>query len=282
MPKLFMKTWKSVPNNPHVAKFIDCYWYLEKEPSDTGDNYPKLYPDPAGHLILAHANLTLNYAQDIKQEGKGSHWIYPHRQTFTMDHSHSFQIIGIKFKTGALYSVLDGQAASILDRIEQFDGFTQISSTNLNSEQLLLNAGDHPLQICQQLDDDLAPILASIQVDKHGELVTRILPLLNKTAITQIGHVLHKSQRTIERSFLRVTGLTLKQCQSMIRLEEILDHLYKLKAQEINWGDLAVQFDFSDQPHLIRHLKNAIGKTPTEYAQKRDLTIDIYGDFEVL
>ena len=66
----------------------------------------------------------------------------------------------------------------------------------------------------------------------------------------------------------------------MNRLEEILNYLYQLNADDINWADVASLYDFSDQPHLIRHLKNAIGSTPAEYAQQRDLTIDIYGNFE--
>ncbi len=37
--------------------------------------------------------------------------------------------------------------------------------------------------------------------------------------IAKIGKSLHCSQRTIERAFLRVTNLTLKQYQSMIRLD---------------------------------------------------------------
>ena len=72
----------------------------------------------------------------------------------------------------------------------------------------------------------------------------------------------------------------MKQYQSMTRLEEILNYLYQLNEVEINWSAVASKYDFSDQPHLIRHLKSYIGRTPAEYVQKRDLTIDIYGNFE--
>ncbi|MBL4630400.1 MAG: hypothetical protein JKY14_04320 [Paraglaciecola sp.] len=66
----------------------------------------------------------------------------------------------------------------------------------------------------------------------------------------------------------------------MIRLEGILNYLYQLNEGDIDWSHIASMYDFSDQPHLIRHLKNSIGRTPTEYVRNRDLTIDIYGDFE--
>jgi len=53
-----------------------------------------------------------------------------------------------------------------------------------------------------------------------------------------------------------------------------------LAGESVNWADIATKFKFSDQPHLIRYLKNNIGATPGEYARQRDLSIDIYGNFE--
>ena len=79
---------------------------------------------------------------------------------------------------------------------------------------------------------------------------------------------------------MRVTGLSLKQYQSMIRLEAMLEHLYGLDGTDINWADVAYRFGFSDQAHLIRFLKDAVGATPGDYARTRDITIDVYGNFE--
>ncbi|GAM67941.1 hypothetical protein JCM19236_2096 [Vibrio sp. JCM 19236] len=45
-------------------------------------------------------------------------------------------------------------------------------------------------------------------------------------------------------------------------------------------GRFSQQYGFSDQSHLIRTLKQLVNKTPSGYLKKRDLTIDIYGDFE--
>ncbi len=116
--------------------------------------------------------------------------------------------------------------------------------------------------------------------DRHSQLVRQAYPLLVNTAVAGLGEMLHCSQRTLERSFQRVTGLTLKQCQSMERLESILAYLYHQGDETIDWADIAQRFGFSDQPHLIRYFKSSIGATPGRYARQRDLTIDIYGNFE--
>ncbi|MCW1891302.1 helix-turn-helix domain-containing protein [Vibrio chagasii] len=65
----------------------------------------------------------------------------------------------------------------------------------------------------------------------------------------------------------------------MNKLEAMLEYLYKKELNDIDWLDVAYQFGFSDQPHLIRYLKKYlfIGLTPNTYAKEGGLTIDVYG-----
>lgn len=276
-----MKSWKLSPKIEDVAKYVECYWFLEKELHDQSFSYPKLNPDPSSHLIVSNLNSKYEYTHSAKaQNVSGSHWIFPHLKTFTMDHSAPFKIVGVKFKIGALYSLKINNFSSKLDKVEMIDVNHLIGSRTFNLDQLLINAAEQKKQVCNILDEVLLPWLSDSHEDKHSHLVRQIMLLVGDTAISEIGGKLHRSQRTIERSFARVTGLSMKQIQSMIHLEEILNDLYQLNKEDINWTDVANKFGFSDQSHFIRHLKSSIGKTPANYALDRDLTIDIYGNFE--
>ena len=105
-PRGYMRNWKTAPQNSSVAKFIDCYWLLEKVQSDSGPEHPKLNPDPAGHMILSNPKQGYQYENESgSASGHGSHLILPHCKTVSMDHSQPFLILGIKFQVGALYSV---------------------------------------------------------------------------------------------------------------------------------------------------------------------------------
>ena len=275
-----MKNWKLFPKSPHVAKYVECYWFLEKEQGDNSNNQPKLNPDPSVQLIVTNAEQPYRYEHSADcQKGTGSHWIFPHQKTFVMDHSNPFKIIGIKFKVGALYTLKSSFPQVTLDVVLPFDINKLTISLASSVDDFLIRAADYPQETCAMFDNFLSPWLSNSQEDKKSELVQHVLPLINKVPISQIGISLHRSQRTIERSFLNVTKLTLKQYHSMIRLEALLDYLYKADV-DINWAKLAAEFNFSDQPHLIRHLKKTIGKTPNEYTKQRDLTIDVYGNFE--
>jgi AraC-like DNA-binding protein len=276
-----MRNWKLPPHDSTVARYVECYWLLEKEHDDVGNIHPKLNPDPSAHLILAESQNNYLYTQDgVPQKGQGNHLIFPHSKTFVMDHSQPFRVIGVKFRVGALYSLALNSLEPKMDRVVHVSINVLIYSESFDVLELLVKAVDHPRQVCDRLDELLLPWLLDGHEDKHSELVRRALPLLTGTPIAQIGKSLHCSQRTIERSFLRVADLTLKQYQSMTRLEEMLNYLHQLAGESVNWVDVAAKFQFSDQPHLIRYLKSNIGTTPGQYARHRDLAIDVYGNFE--
>ena len=274
-----MKSWKLPPGIAEIAQYIDCYWFLRRQADDTGPHYPKLNPDPAAHLILADARQRYHYEQGHQSfQGHGSHWIYPYSQTFRLDHSAPFAIVGIKFHVGALYA-LNIPPGQTLNRVAQCDPQSLLRAENTSQTTVLTQAEQSAGDCRQLLDNLLLPWLSRARPDRHSQLVQSALPLLAQHPVAQISEQLHCSQRTLERSFLRVTGLTLKQCQSMNRLEAILEYLHQQDGAPVEWSDIAQRFGFSDQPHLIRHLKDTIGVTPGEYARQRDLTIDVYGDF---
>ncbi|MGF1757195.1 helix-turn-helix domain-containing protein [Photobacterium sagamiensis] len=276
-----MINWIHSPKNPDVAKYVECYWFLEKKQNDNGHNQPKLNPDPAGHLIIASSEQGYQYdLETMSAKGNGSHWLFPHCHTYQMDHSKPFMILGVKFHIGALYSLDITPKQPVLDQVIDVDINALLNSEIFSETDILVKARLHPEICCDTLDELLLPWLLNSRQDKHSKLTHSALSLLSDTPISNMGELLHCSQRTLERCFVRVTGFTCKQCQSMNRLEAMLEYLYQRKEKDIDWAHVAYKFGFSDQPHLIRYLKSSIGSTPGEYAKQRDLTIDIYGGVE--
>ena len=274
-----MIRWLNPPKLLELKKYIETYWYLEKSSNVDGFDQPKLNPDPSAHLILLLANQVYQYHFEGKSvTGKGSHWIYPHTHTFELDHSQSFSCLGIKFKVGALYSLNKlNFSQALLDTVAE-QNIDVLLDKKVVSEKVLFNIAKSNRELCiEKLDALFLPLISKCYEDKHSEITRQIIPLLTKKPIKQLGEELSCSQRTLERSFRKVTGLTLKQCQSINKLESILEYLYQRKQVDIDWADIAYQFGFSDQPHLIRYLKQHIQLTPNSYAEQRGFTIDVYG-----
>ncbi|KJZ10943.1 AraC family transcriptional regulator [Marinomonas sp. S3726] len=297
-----MINWIQAPKSEVLSNLIECYWFIEKTKDAASYPYPKLNPDPSAHLILSPSDQAYFYGLDLHEDevteppasgqtgvssGLGSHWLYPHQQTLQLDHRQAFVHLGIKFRPGALYRLnlnendeFDSQAVlnqAQATQLQQLIKGELLTKENLFVEELISIARKEPQLCCDQLDKLLLPWLNHVKKDRHSLLVGRALPLVATTNISSLGKSLNCSQRTLERSFIRVTGLSLKQYQAMNKLEVLLEHLYQKQAHDIDWVEVAFEFGFSDQPHLIRHLKKQLGQTPKRYAKERGFTIDVYG-----
>ena len=271
--------WIQSPKSVKVAKYIECYWLIEKVESSSALQYPKLNPDASAHLIISPSNQPYRYQLNQGEaKGVGCHWLFAHKQTFQLDHSKPFVHLGIKFRVGALYSLapFDRQAQR-LDHIDEVSVSSLFENIKVNENTLIELARQQSDQCREQLDTLLEPWIANAFEDQHSKITNKVLQLIDIVTISELGDRLCCSQRTLERSFQRVTGLTLKQCQTMNKLEAILEHLHTRDSQDIDWVSVAFQFGFSDQPHLIRHLKQQLGMTPKTYEKERGLTIDAYG-----
>jgi len=276
-----MILWLTPPKSLEVAKYIECYWLLERTVDVKGNEHPKLNPDPSAHLILSPPNQMYRYEINGEiYQGAGSHLLYPYCKTLQLDHSKPLVCLGIKLHVGALYSLNhDNTVQPLLDTVNELNTVGMqcpVQDCNQINEILTL-AKDQADKCIEKLDQLLMPWLLKSVEDRHSELTRKILPLLATKPINELGNILQCSQRTIERSFSKVTGLSLKQCQSMNKLEKILEYLYQRDKSDIDWVDIAYQFGFSDQPHLIRYLKKQIDLTPKDYAQQRGFAIDVYG-----
>lgn len=261
-----------------LSDFIECFWFIEKN-SDSGERFPKLNPDPCAHLILAPKSETYRYSHTSQEEsGQGSHLLFAHQNTFDLDHSKSFTHLGIKFNVGVPYKMsLTTNGEGQLDLVKQIDPYEFLSIDEATLSELFLLAKKNPDTCAAKLETILTPWMSQARHDQHSQLTAKAVEALQHISISALGTKLHCSQRTIERSFRRATGLTLKQYQAMTKLELMLEYLYQKQISQIDWVDIAFQFGFSDQPHLIRYLKHQIGTTPNKYLLERGFTIDVYG-----
>ena len=78
------------------------------------------------------------------------------------------------------------------------------------------------------------------------------------------GHLQDRDLRTIQRRFLRATGLT----QSAARQIERARYATHLLQQGVSILDTVLEAGYFDQPHLTRSLKSLIGQTPTQIREK--------------
>ncbi|HCZ9280101.1 TPA: helix-turn-helix transcriptional regulator [Vibrio alginolyticus] len=272
---------------------IHQVWYLEVPESEVSDPKPHLIPNPRAHLLFTPPEQGYSYdTGDTKLAGKGCHLLTANEHLLLLEDTAPIKRIGITFRPEGLYAIesrfSDASRVSAINQCEWFEWLNTAFDERFQQGLWQLELQDSPQCLLNYIKQHLAaldiepcrskPFLASqkavsvmdAQALRSPELVMDIDEIAKQCAC---------SRRTLERSFKQVVGLSVKQYQQMARLEQMILTLYK-QQEAIDWATFSQQFGFSDQSHLIRTLKQQLRKTPSKYLKKRDLTIDIYGDFE--
>jgi AraC-like DNA-binding protein len=104
--------------------------------------------------------------------------------------------------------------------------------------------------------------------DTFVERLVREALLIHDPIVESVlrGEPLELSPRSVQRRFIRATGLT----QGMIRQIERARYATILLQEGVSISDTVDLAGYTDQPHLTRALKYFIGKTPANIIQKSE------------
>ncbi len=288
-----MIAWKQ--SLPEYEWLIHQVWYLEVPEGEVIDPKPHLIPNPRAHLLFTPPEQGYSYdTGDTKLAGKGCHLLTANEHLLLLEDMAPIKRIGITFRPEGLYAIeslfSDASQVAAINQCEWFDwlntafderfqqGLWQLELGLQDSPQCLLDYIKRHLDALDIEPCRTKPFLVSQKAVSVMDAQALLSPELAMD-IDEIAKQCACSRRTLERSFKQVVGLSVKQYQQMARLEQMILTLYK-QQEAIDWASFSQQFGFSDQSHLIRTLKQQLRKTPSKYLKKRDLTIDIYGDFE--
>ncbi|CAE6967312.1 AraC family protein [Vibrio sp. B1ASS3] len=286
-----MIAWKQFL--PEYEWLIHQVWYLEVPEGEVIDPKPHLIPNPRAHLLFTPSEQGYSYdTGDTKLAGKGCHLLTANEHLLLLEDTAPIKRIGITFRPEGLYAIesrfSDASQVAAINQCEWFDWLSAAFDERFQLGLWQLELQDSPQCLQDYIKGHLdaldiepcrcRPFLASQKAVSVMDAQALRSPELAMD-IDEISKQCACSRRTLERSFKQVVGLSVKQYQQMARLEQMILTLYK-QQEAIDWASFSQQFGFSDQSHLIRTLKQQLRKTPSKYLKKRDLTIDIYGDFE--
>lgn len=264
---MFMKNWKRKPESVALQLYVEYIWALQvTKPTQKS---ALLLPNTSANLILSPDNEPHTYVKNGSLlEIRGGHWISPYTEELYVLDKHPRQILGVKFHPGGPYGL------GLINEMPKPPKTIQEHSSVFGwPEKVVINESEKAIEIFESK-------LLSLCQKKTDQAWKNVHSALNCINSGKKLDKLPLSRRTLERHFLLVTGLTIKQYEQMKRMDQLIWSIYKENPEEIDWSDLAYRFGFSDQSHMIRQLKKSIGTTPTNYLLKRHLSIDLFGDFE--
>ncbi|WP_169902868.1 helix-turn-helix domain-containing protein [Paraferrimonas sedimenticola] len=262
--------WIHPPGSSLVSRFVENYWFLARPQSSDRCQAPKLIPNTSANLVLTPPLQQHLYFSGTKHYSQqGSHLVSSLTQALEMKHDSELVFLGIKLRPGVHWLISQCESQELLNSIREVPG----PLTSLND---LVGETLNEAQTCHQLDIALEAYFCQLAIPKAFGVLERTLSIL--TTDSGLLADLPYSRRTIERSFAKTTGMRIKQFSACRKLEDLLIGILALSPDDLSWPTLAQEFGYSDQSHMIREVKKALGKTPEQQMRAKDVVIDVYGD----
>jgi AraC-like DNA-binding protein len=152
-------------------------------------------------------------------------------------YSEGVEHIGIRFKLG-----------TFLPRFPTFTTLTEgIYLPQATTHSFWLDGSTWPIPDFENADTFLARLVRA-DLLAHDPVVDAVL----------MGHEVYMSSRSVQRRFLRTTGLTQRYLQYIERAQLAT----KLLQRGVSVADVVFEAGYADQPHLTKALKHLIGQTP--------------------
>src|SRR5689334_5950482 len=184
-----------------------------------------------------------------------------HDQATSRDTSQPSTVVGVHFKPGGLAAFLDAPAGEFTNRRLELGDVWGRAAAELGERLAEVDEPAARLALLERL------LEARIRRRELDPLVPFALARFRAPGgRASVGAVQRASgvpaERFIER-FRAAVGLAPKRYLRVARLRALLERVAAHGAA--NWGDLACEFGFSDQAHLVREFRDLTGLTPGAY-----------------
>ncbi len=123
---------------------------------------------------------------------------------------------------------------------------------------------DYLICTISQNEGAALPLLDSV-TDLHNPAVNPVKVIADRISLTE---------RTVQLRFKKYTGYSLKEHLRFLRFKQLLFFILNRGQEKIDWLNLAVQFGYHDQSHLIKDFTYYTGVSPRQFVK-----LDEEGDF---
>ena len=264
---------------PHsvLQDYVKRFWILEKKYTPE-DSFEEVIPDACIELIL-------NFGSSYVQSGG---WSSPRRlpiasliglqsKPLLFQANGVVKIVAVRFFAWGLLPFLigKGQRGGATMSVELDEAWGGIVS----KIAMKVHAGEYQ-EAVEEIEDFLIGIRLTTLYDPQQ--VKQAAKLLYNTKgkfrVSELADACNLSLRQLERQFDNTTGVSPKTLARMIRFEAVRNRL--MFEPDASLTDLAYEFGYTDQAHLINDFKAFANKSPGRYAAEAQKLQELFHDNE--
>ena len=239
---------------------IKCFWYNSRDPDAEQPDF-EVQPDGYAEIIFHFGSGCSIVYQESVQPLPSPFLIGLLDQPIHFYAKGRLEIIAIRCYPWTVFDLLGLQPGK--DGVRIFDH--PVAQLHPVLEQCIRDGKiDEAVAVVQQYFlDARARVAADSMLFKAGVAMRKA----NGTMpVSEVAAAAHATVRTLERNFKRSSGRTVKDVLSVMRFEQVRNHLWHYP--DANLAGLAHELGYTDQSHLSREFKRYSGTTPSAFARK--------------
>ena len=265
-PSLSHLGFNRVEPSADLIHVIDCYWFIKTDLKNPIKSVDYLHPDGGMGIIL-------NYCDAMKFEGE----VNKDSCIFDGTTTHSrllgldgvFDSVGIRFKPAGAFLFLPMS-------------LNEIKNETISLEDIQLKRHQKLYYQISKASTIKAKVLViekwlrqSLLERTTSPIVTESIHYINThretLSISLLAKTLGYGQRRIERLFSAQVGMTAKEYDSNLRIEDARNRI-KHNKDNNSLTEIAYELGYYDQAHFTKKFKNCIGITPSAYSKRTSKT----------
>jgi AraC-like DNA-binding protein len=233
-----------------LARYIECVWELVPDGSKKSASIKRVFPDGASDIVITPG------------EGITAHGPANTYRLIPGDKP----ILGFRIRTGAALAVLGVSVAELRARPVSIRMLFGCHGSEIEER---LSAQSIPAMLAAELQRSLAwRLTADSNLDDVVLAAVERLRRSPNIPVRRLASEAALCERQLRRRFKSSVGVSIKQYCRIARFQNLLDavrlHRRRCGAVTPGWAELAAEYNYADQAHLIREVRAFAGITPTE------------------
>lgn len=241
-------SFRRYPAAADVSRFVEWYWLLAWDLRGQPPHIQDALPYPSVNLVFERGNTGVVGISSGK---------------FTRQLEGDGQILGVRFKPGALYPFVGFPVTRLTDTIMTLEQTFLVNTQRVEAEVFALRDEQAKVRYVESFLRERLPAY-----DENINLIEMIINHISSNPdlmrVDDLVEELGLNKRTVQDMFHRYVGVSPKWVINRYRLQEATERLDQGDA--VQFTHLAHELGYFDQAHFIKDFKAIIGKTPTEYA----------------
>jgi AraC-like DNA-binding protein len=260
-PDAFFQPYR--PREP-ITRFIECIWMARGRVAHKRE---RVLPNGVVELIvnLGSPHKVLDREDFSKQSVYKDCWVAGiQTRHLVIEAVRETDLVGIRFKPGGAPAFLRVPLAEITDQVIELDLIDRPLVTELRERVLEARSRAERLAcvervLARRLDESRQGHAAVQFMCRQIQAASGIVPIGDLVARAGLSH------RRLMVHFGRDVGMTPKALAQIYKFQNALRHLRSFGVLAPDWGRIAAECGYYDQPHLYHEFKRLSGLTPSEY-----------------